>query len=359
MKKLVITVTGAAVIAWIAWSILRPPIHGRGRAGALVPTSATIGRGTIEVIVEAIGEINPANQVTVKAEVGGRVKETAVRTGQHVTRGTLLISLDDTDLLTERDAALTDIAGARFELDKAQRDFDRLSDLFASELVSREAFDNARTALQLSSNVFLRAEKSLQGVEDKLKKIRIDAPFDGTVLSILVSEGQVVSGAAGVNQGTDLMTFADLNQMMIRAHINQVEIINIQPDHEVEIMVDSLPETTLEGRVVLIAPIATVKDKIKGFNVDVLITRNDPRVRPGMNANLTFPVILLEDVLTVPVAAVFTEGEETVVYLETAEDPAPARRVVEIGPSDFQQAQILAGLAEGDTVRLQKPGGEP
>ena len=140
-----------------------------------------------------------------------------------------MITLDDTDLMTQRDAAATEIAGARVELDKAQRDHDRLANLFASELVSREAFDNARTTLQLSSNEFVRAEKSLQGVEDKLKKIKIDAPFDGTVLSILVTEGQVVSGAAGVNQGTDLMAFANLGEMTIRAHINQVDIIKILP----------------------------------------------------------------------------------------------------------------------------------
>ncbi len=356
MKKLLWIVVGTVVVAWIAWSIWRPPVGNRSGAHR-TPTSATVTRDTIEVLVEAIGEINPANQVTVKAEVGGRIKEIAVGTGQQVVRGTLLISLDDTDLLTERDAAVTEIAGARFELDKAQRDHDRLRELFASELVSRETFDNARTALQLSSNEFTRAEKSLQGVEDKLKKIRIEAPFDGTVLGVLVSAGQVVSGAAGVNQGTDLMTFANLNQMVIRAHINQVDVIKIQRGQPVEITVDSLPDTALDGRVELVAPVATVKDEIKGFNVDVLITKNDPRVRPGMNANLTFPITRLENVLVVPVSAVFREENETVVYLARGENNQPTRRVIELGESDFRHAQVLAGLAEGDAVLLEKPPG--
>lgn len=351
MKKLLI-ICGVLAVGGVVWFGLKNGTGGE-KSRNKVENIAAAERRNIDVKVEAVGEINPVNLVTVKPEVSGRIQTVQVVTGQDVRRGDLLVSLDDTDLLTERDAANTEIAGSRVQLEKAERDFDRNRDLFASKLVSQEVFDNAKTTLDLAKNDFEKAEKRLQSVEDKLKKISIVAPFDGTVLNVLVSKGQVVSGASGVSQGTDLMTFADLNQMFIRAHINQVDVTKIQAGQKVAITVDSLPGVTLEGTVTLIAPIATVKNNIKGFSVDVLITRSDPRIRPGMNANLRFPVAHVESALTVPIVAVFAEGTEKVVYVKTT--GSPQRRAVQVGASDYSYCQILSGLNEGEKVLLERP----
>lgn len=349
MKKFVIflclLIAGAA--AWRGLSGRGKPATG-GEA-----LTAKVSRQTIDVTVEAVGEINPALQVIVKPEVGGRIAKIQVHTGQAIDKGDPLLSLDDAELLTEKDAALTEIAGAQMQLDKATRDFDRLKNLFGSQLVSQEIFDNARTTLDLARNDYARGQKQLQAVEEKLKKIRIDAPFKGTVLSIAVSEGQVVSGAAGVNQGTDLMTFADLSRMVIRAHINQVDVTKLQVGQKVEVTVDSIPDTKLEGQVTMIAPVATVQNNIKGFGVDVLLIKNDGRVRPGMNANLRFPVLHVAETLSVPLAAVFVHGSDKVVYVR--QNNNVERRVVVIGASDYRHAQILSGLEEGIVVLLEQP----
>ncbi len=351
MRKLVIIVVVLAAGAVVWW-------NGRGltkndRAATDLPRTAKVERRTLDVVVTAVGEVNPGTQVFVKSEVGGRIKEIHVGTGRFVHKGDPMVSLDDTDLLTERDAVKTEIAGAEVQLTKAQRDFDRLQNLFGSKLVSQESLDDARTTLDLARNDFEKAQKKLQGVEDKLKKIRIDAPFDGTVLNVFVSDGQVVSSATGVSQGTDLMTLADLKQLVIRAHINQVDVTKVQPKQAVEITVDSLPGVTLAGNVVLIAPVATVKNGVKGFSVDVLMTADDPGVRPGMNANLRFPVAHVADALSVPVAAVFAEEKEKLVYVQ--KPGGHERRVVTIGVTDFHHAQVLTGLEEGETVLLERP----
>jgi RND family efflux transporter MFP subunit len=190
-------------------------------------------------------------------------------------------------------------------------------------------------------------------VEDKLNKVRILAPFDGTVLSVAVSKGQVVSGASGVAQGTDLMSFADLNQLIIRAHLNQVDAAKLQPEQVAEISVDSLPGAKLTGKITLIAPQATVKNNIKGFSIDVLISQGDPRLRPGMNANLKFAVARVEQALSLPIAAVFWEQRERVVYLPGSS--AAERRVITVGVADFRHCEVLTGLSEGDTVLLRRP----
>lgn len=310
-------------------------------------------RRDVEVTVEAVGEINPANQVTVKAEVSGRIRSIAVVVGQTVKRGELLLALDDTDLLTERQAAQTEIDGAQLQLTKAQRDFTRNKELFESKLVSKETYDNSKTERDLAQNDFERAERRLQTVEDKLQKVRIVAPFDGTVLTLAVSKGQVVSGATSVSQGTELMTFADLNELVIRPHISQVDIAKMETGQVATITVNSLTGVKMEGRVILIAPVATVKTGIKGFSMDVLITRGAARIRPGMNANVVFPISRAEHVLTVPVSVVFTEGKEKVVYIPKG--TGYERRVVELGASDYKYCEVTSGLNEGDIVASERP----
>ncbi len=352
MKKFAVVVC-VLIAATLLWLGLRGSESDRQGSRIRSATTAKVERRTIDPAVEAVGEINPANLVTVKPEVSGRIHTIFVASGQPVKKGEMLLTLYDTDLLTERSAALTEIAGAQLQLDKAQRDFQRNHKLYDSKLVSQEAFDNAKTAQEQARNEFEKAGKKLQAVDDKLSKIRIVAPFDGTVLSLFVSKGQVVSGATGMTTGTDLMTFADLTEMLIRAHINQVDVTKLQPGQRVDITVDSIPGVTLEGKVVLIAPIATVKNDIKGFSVDVLITQSDARIRPGMNANLRFPVAHVEQALSVPLAAVFAEGKEKVVYVKTAR--GADRRPVNVGVSDFNYCEILEGLKEGDVVLLERP----
>ncbi|MCG3146639.1 MAG: Macrolide export protein MacA [Verrucomicrobiae bacterium] len=352
MKKVLIGVAVLAVAA-AAWLGLRrgePP-----GAKAAVPASDSVRaeRRDIKVVVESVGEINPANQVAVKAEVSGKIQRIEVGVGQVVKRGELLLALDDTDLLTEKQGAQTEIEGAKLQLAKSRRDFVRNQELFTSNLVSKEVFENAKTAQDLAQNDFERAQRRLQTVEDKLQKVRILAPFDGTVLTLPVSKGQVVSGATSVSQGTELMTFADLNALVIRSHVSQVDITRIAVGQAAEIRVDSLVDAKMAGRVTLIAPIATVRNGIKGFSVEVLITQGDARIRPGMNANLTFPVATAVGTVAVPVSAVFAEGREKVVYVRRG--TVPERRVVTVGATDYNFCEITAGLQDGEVVLLEKP----
>jgi len=96
-----------------------------------------------------------------------------------------------------------------------------------------------------------------------------------------------------------------------------------------------------------------VKNGIKGFSVDVLITKGDQRLRPGMNANLRFPVAHVESAISVPLAAVFVEEKEKVVYVKTPQ--GSERRKVGVGVSDYNHCEILDGVSEGEEVLLERP----
>src|SRR5687768_7104690 len=185
-------------------------------------------------------------------------------------------------------------------------------------------------------------------LEERLGKTKIAAPFDCTVLTRPVSIGQAVSGSGGFNSGTEVLSIADLNNLVINAHINQADIIRLRQDQEVDVQIEAVAGLSVTGKVERIAPQATIRNNIKGFAVRILLQDADKRIRPGMTANIKIPVASADNVVAVPLAAVFTERDpetyktERYVYIKNGE--GYERRPVQIGVSDFFYAEVQSGL---------------
>lgn len=318
---------------------------------------ATAERRDIESNLLLTGEVTPAFAVDVKAEVGGKVKEIAVLTGQFVRKGELLAVIDDTDLLTEKASAATDIEGARLTVEKNRGNYERAKALFEQKLISKEVFANLQADLAIAENTLEKAKSRQQTVEDKLRKTRILAPADGTVLDIPVNEGQVVVAAASVNAGTILMSFADLSRLMIYSHVNQVDAPRLSPGLSVEVNISDLAEKPVRAHIEFIAPLATVKNNIKGFEVQAVIDENDGRLKPGMSVSMNVPVGHASKAVSVPVTAVFRESKQNVVYVRKG--GTTEKRKVVLGVTDLSYAEVKSGLEEGEEILLVEPSGMP
>lgn len=359
MKKwiVIILVLAAACAAGWTWRIWWPGNQEAqaGNRGAL----GLVERRDIRFTVSVAGEIGPAEQVSVRPEVNGRISELPVDVGDKVKRGDLLFALDDRDLQIEVGSRDTEIASAKLQLERAQRDYERDRLLFEQNLVSREVFENSKTEYELARNNIQKADKALELAKDRLSKTRIVAPFDCTVLTRPVSAGQAVSGSGGFNSGTEVLTIADLHEMIINAHVNQVDVTRLKPDMEVDVQVEAVADLKVKGRVERIAPQATIRNSIKGFAVRIRLRDVDAQVQPGMTANISIPVESADDVLAVPLAGVFTEIDpETGAKSQHAfvrKNGKFERRPIRIGISDYFYAEVLAGLNAGEEVSLEQP----
>jgi RND family efflux transporter MFP subunit len=235
-------------------------------------------------------------------------------------------------------------------VEQAERNYLRSQALFNEKLISKELFEDTKTLYELAKNTLGRSEKAMELVEDRLRKTRIIAPFDCTVLTRPVSVGQAVSGSGGFNSGTEVI---------INAHINQADVARLSAGQEVDVQVEAVAGLKMTGKVERIAPQATIKNNIKGFAARILLQNVDPRVRPGMTANIQIPVAAADDVVAVPLAAVFTEREpgaqqsERFVYV--IQNDRFERRRVQIGVSDYFFAEVQKGLAAGEVVSLELP----
>ena len=353
MKFLAISMVlmGLGVGGFFLWQ--KGPSLAETNRPAARATTATVASRDIRFVVNAAGDIGPADQVSVRPEVPGKISELPVDLGDKVKKDQLICRLDDKDLQIERTQRLTEIDGAKFQLQKASRAFERNKHLFEQKLVSMEVYEDIKTEFDLASNALQRAESALRLVEDRISKTKILAPFDCTILTRPVSLGQTVSGSAGYNMGTEVMTIANLTDMIITAHINQADVTRLKQGQTVDVQVESVAGLKMQGLLDRIAPQAVNKNGIKGFSARIAIKDIDERVRPGMTALVAIPIASAENVLAVPLAAVFSEGGERFVFVKE-EDKFEKRNVV-VGVADYSFAEVQAGLEPGEVVSLEQP----
>jgi RND family efflux transporter MFP subunit len=336
-----------AVASWQGW--LRMP---REDAVDAASPTVTATRDDVDSRLLLSGEVTPAFQVDVKAEVGGKVKIIHVAPGQKVKKDDLLVTIDDTDLLNELASAETEIEGAQLTVDKNRGNYERARALFDQKLISKEVFSNLEADYRIAQNTLEKSERKLQTVKDRLSKTRILSPGDGTILDVMVNEGQVVVAAASVNSGTALMQFGDVSRLIINAHVNQMDVARLSPGSTMQIHLSG--DDKVDAKIEFIAPVATVKNNIKGFEVQAALENNDGRLKPGMSVSMDVPVGHVEGAVTVPVSAVFNEKDGKVVYVRKGGGQVERRKVA-VGLTDLIRAEIKSGLDEGEEILLVEP----
>jgi HlyD family secretion protein len=359
MKKLIvlIVILGIGVGGYYGWKNWQKTAS--TSATPERPTTATVELRDISFSVNAAGEMAPAEQVSVRPEINGKVDTLPVDLGDHLKKGDLLFKLDDKELQQQRASNLTDIEKAKLNLEKGERDHKRAQQLLTDKLISQELYDDTKTTYDLAKNSLESAQRALAIVDEHLTKTEVRAPFNCTVLTRPVSIGQAVSGSDGFNGGTEVLTIADLNAMIINAQVNQADVPRLKVGEQVEVTVEAVAGLRATGIVERISPQAIIKNNIKGYPARIVLKNVDERIRPGMTANVKIPVASAANVTAVPLAAVFTEKNpdsgqmERYVYVQQGE--SFEKRNVKVGVSDYSSAEIQEGLKAGEIVSLVMP----
>lgn len=349
---ILLLVAGAGFGSWWLW--VNKPL---AEADSFIPDHqlAEASVRSIESKLTVYGDVAPAVQVEVKSEVGGKVKKLHSLPGDQVRQGDLLMEIDDSELQNEKAAAMAEVEGARLEAEKARGNFERAAALFEENLITTEVHENLRADLQISENDLDRAERRLQIVEERLNKTLIHSPADGTVLTLYVQEGQVVTAAASVNAGTSLMMVADLDRLLVHSHVNQVDVARIERGKRVFLSSDAVPGDRMPARIAFIAPVASTKNNVKGFAIEVAVERVHPMIRPGMTVSVDVPLGEANDAVTVPVGAVFSDDDEGQVVWVVNDERRAEKRRVDVGLSDLFFAEIKEGLQPGESILLVPP----
>ncbi len=358
------------MIASVAVAIIALGVGGWYLWGGSDPISyrtAEVQRGTVEVTVLASGAIEAKQLVSVGARVSGQVEKLAVTLGQKVKAGDLIAQIDaqeqENDLLKAK-AALAQIeaqiTAKSSGLHKAETALTRQTQLGASQLVSKEAIENAAAEVEV-----LKADLSALGAQKSsaevtvaqsklsLERATITAPIGGTVVAVVVQEGQTVSAA---QSAPTIVKIADLDTMIVKAEISEADVVRVKSGQSASFTILGDTAASFDAVVQGVAPAPTdlaTSDTISSekaiyYNGSLEVANPNGTLRIGMTAQVSIILDQAKDTLNIPVAAL-TEGPDGTT-VQVLSQGALETRTVKTGLNDKVNVQILDGLTMGEAV---------
>jgi HlyD family secretion protein len=318
-KKWVWIALGAVVVVVIVGLSVA-----KGAKGKVEPVQlAKVRREDVTSRVRAPGKIEPKTQVKVSADIMGKVVVLNIKEGDPVKKGQLLLQLDDTQYRAAHGQATAALSSAKAQVRQAESamrmseaTFQRQQALFAQKLLSQAEWDaannsheGARVALATAQEEVSRSKAAADGAADNLSKCRFIAPFDGVVSALDVEKGEIVITGTMNNPGTQIMVVSDLSRMLVRAEVDETDVVDMTIGQKAKISVDAFPDTTFAGTVTEIgntakrSSISTVEGQTN-FEVKVVFDDNVPQVRPGMTADVDISTGTHVKTLAVPIQAV-------------------------------------------------------
>ncbi len=311
----------------------RPAGGQRGRGGeprpAIPVAVQPATQGAIASYYKATATLEAEKEAQVLARASGLVEAIAVEEGDFVVAGAPLLTIDNDEYRLRLKQAEARTANLRSK-------FNRLEAMIAEELSTQEEFEAARSELASAE-----ADESLARLSLSYTMVR--APFTGRITSRLVNLGQNLA------LNTPLFVIADFEPLLARVHVPIREFKKLRRDQLVDLVLDS-NGTRLKGRITLISPVI---DPSSGtIKITVEVNEYPAGTRPGDFAEVQIVTERRDNVVLVPRAAVITDKGETVVFVAApvAGADQAERRVVTVGFTDDQNAQIIDGVAVGESV---------
>jgi HlyD family secretion protein len=325
-KILILSAIVSIVLVLILWAVFKK------REPAITVQTDKVARHDITEKVVANGKIYPVMQVHISPEVSGEIIVLAVKEGQYVHKGDLLLKI-----LPDVYLAAVNQAKANYEssqasktqavanLEKAEADFTRNKELFDRKLLSESDYvgfkvarDVAQAQVESADDQVNVAKAAVDSAQDSLNKTTITSPLDGTVTTLNSQLGERVLGTVQ-NAGTDIMTISDLSQMEARVDIGEMDVVLLQIGQKAKLEVDSFKDRKFNGEVTAVAnsskdmsASATLgggssssSQAATQFQVRIRIMDNE-EFRPGMSVSAEVETRARTNVLAVPIASVTT-----------------------------------------------------
>ena len=356
MKKFVWIIIVVVIIVVVVVSVTGKKKTTQQKGDEKTPT-AVAKIDDISIVLDEVGEIRPVKEVSVKSKLSGRISKMFVEEGEPIHVGDIIAEIEpDMAQAQTLSRIKSTLKTTEINLENAQKDYESSKELDDKNLISDEEWRDAQNALklaQISYDSALEQYKLVEEIGITETNMKVTAPVSGMIINKNVEEGEMVVSSESYSGGTVLITIADLSQMIILTDINEVDIGKISLGRDAKITIDAFPDKKISGKITHISPMATIaNNNIRIFQVKVSIEDNLKDLRPGMSANVTIIGKTRNEVITIPIQAIFQDDDGNDVVYIVKSDTLITPAIVKTGINDLQKVEILEGVAEGDTISL-------
>lgn len=260
-----------------------------------------ITKGDVTQSVSANGTLNPVTLISVGAQVSGRVSKLYVDFNDHVEKGQILLTLDDSLFTAQIAQSEGTVRNAQASVELAQANEARIRSLFALEYVSKQELDQSVQALKSARAQLDTARGQLRRDQTNLSYSIIRSPVSGVVVDRVVDVGQTV--AASFQTPTLIKIAQDLSKMQIDSSFAEADIGNIKVGQQAKFSVDAFPNRNFEGAVKQLRLNPTVTSNVVTYDVVISVDNPEQILLPGMTAYVNIMVAKHDNVLLAPNAA--------------------------------------------------------
>lgn len=318
-------------------------------------TSPTIKRSSVRVRTQSAEEVQrtivvngktaPARVVELSAETDGRVEFIGAERGRNISRGELIVRLDERD----RSARLSQ---AKATVKQREVEFEARERLKTESYVSEAQLQEAVAALEAARTELTRAQLDLT-------YMTIRAPFDGALQSRIVEVGDFVK------RGDPIATFVDNRTIIVTANLSEFDVryVNVDDLAEARLATDG----TVRGRIRYVAPVA--HEATRTFTVELEVDNSDGRLRPGGTAELRIPaesllahrvspsLLTLDDAGNVGIKIINDQGKVEFVVADIALSSAdgvwiaglpPTVTIITVGQGFVATGSVVNAIPEED-----------
>jgi len=406
-KKIVLGVVAAVVIAVVLMGSLR----GKDRNVPKV-TTAKVEKVDLLSKVTANGKIQARRKVDLSALVMGQIVNLAVKEGDKVQKGQLLLQIDKAQLAAQaagRQASLaamqSDFVGSRATAEQAKRDFERARQNYNSKILSEAEFQKARATHDTAQANLAAVEQrmnetgaNLAASRDSLSKTTVQAPIAGIVTALPVKEGEVTVIGTMNNPGTQLLTISDMSEVEAVMMVDETSVPQVKVGQTATLSIDAYPQQKFQGVVTEVgsSPIAkndpdllslTQGSEAINFKVKIRVQTPPETIRPGFSVTAEIVTGRKEGATAIPIQALVVrdvpkkdkkaasssgrpETEEGVymikagkIAFEKVETGLAGELMIEVktGPKVGEEIvtgpfKVLRQVKEGDKVMVEKEG---
>jgi HlyD family secretion protein len=323
-----------------------------------------VTRGPVVEKALAVGAIRPKKEVSVKSKISGLVKKSYREVGDHVSPGDPLFEILPDPTPMELTEARRDVEIATNVYEQAKKKYDRVKTLKGQGIVASQDWDQADKDLQ-DAQIRMNLAKERLALTEKghVRTAHLDvesiirAPVAGTILELLVNEGDPVVPLTSYQAGTALTTIADMNTLLFKGTVDEIDVGKLREGMPAHIKIGALPDAKVEGKLYKIAPKSKTSEGATLFDVEIeLLPGKGTTLRAGYSANAEIVVREKPDVLLIPERLVsFANDKATVEVPGPHEDDAPVKKQIKVGLSDGINVEVAEGLKEKDVVVERPP----
>lgn len=287
------------------------------------------------------GSIQPERRADLRAEVSAVVLQVVKENGDSVRRGDLLVRLDDTAIRDSLASAEAATRASSLSFDQAERQFQRMTTLRTSGMVSTQALEDAETRRNNAQSDLEAAKTRAAQARQQLQRTAARAPFDGIVSDRKVSAGDTAQ------IGKELVKVIDPASMRFEGLVSADNIGSVKAGQAVFFQVNGYGDKEFAGKVKRVNPAANTTTR----QVEVLVDFVDKMQLPlaGLYAEGRIETESTTG-LTIPATALVRDGDKTAAW--RMKDSVLQKVSLNIGERDSRSGDFVlkSGLAEGDRL---------